>query len=195
MPLPNMKLHPAPPNPLPHPTPGTSVHMTPLPLCHQAVAWASFEALGLPQCQNRSHWSHASAALPSAGASPWLGAKQEDPDGDDERGRGRRKKGREEREAPGRKTSHTCKSGQYTRGPQKGILPAFAAQLGMQPRPSRNTCSEAWSIQTRLEDRAVCSGEMTGGQADRRGSPLFILGVLAMARSMRRSICPSPLHA
>lgn len=111
----------------------------------------------------------------------------------------RQKKGREEeREAPGRKISHTCKSGQYKQDPQKGILPVSQLSFTGSPFPPHNTCN-AGSVQTRLEDVAIFSGEMIAGQEDCQGSPLFILGVLAMACSlhcvlMQYTICPSSLH-
>lgn len=52
------------------------------------------------------------------------------------RGGGGKNGGGEEKEAPGRKISHTCKSGQYEQGLQKGVLPHFTAQFHMQPLPT-----------------------------------------------------------
>lgn len=131
-------------------------------------------------------------------ASTWLGAKQEDPDGDDERGGRQKKGGGGEEEAPGRKISHTCKSGQYKPDPHKGILPGSQLSFTYSPLPPRNTCITG-NIQTRTEDTAIFSGEVTGGQEDCQGLPLFILGVLAMACSLHcvlmwYSICPSSHH-
>lgn len=64
-----------------------------------------------------------------------MGAKQEDPDGDDEKGGRQKKGGGREEEALGRKISHTCKSGQYRLDPQKSILPVSQLSFTCSPFP------------------------------------------------------------